>query len=191
MRPAGSERVRVALRASDPISHAALTGCLRHDPVVALASRPEDADVLILAPTRLSVGVLAGMRRAAARNPTPVVLVVDEIGETDRLAVVECHVVAILERAAATGERLLRNVLVAASGGGVPSPELLGELLKHVEGLQRTILAPHRLDTTGLNDREIDVLRLLADGLDPVEVARHRAVRGTRPRTVSSVAPPD
>lgn len=192
MKPADSERIRVAVKASDPVSQAGLTGCLRRqDLVVVLASRPEDADVVILAPTRLNGSVLADMRHDAARNPTPVVLVVDEIGEADRVAVIECRVVAVLGRATVTDERLLSCVLAAASGGGVPSPELLDGLLRHVERLQRKILVPHGIDPTGLNARELDVLRLLADGLDAAAVARHRAIHGARSRTVSSVAPPD
>lgn len=164
MKPADSGRVRVAVQAADPISHAGLTGCLRRrrDLVVVPATR--DADVVIRAPTRLSAGVLADMREAAKRDPTPVVLVVDEIGEADRLTVLACHVVAILPRAAATGERLLHSVLAAAFCGGVLPPDLLGELLKHVAALQSEIRAPHGLDSASLSAREIDVLRLLAEG---------------------------
>ena len=193
MKSEGSGRVRVAVQASDPISHAGLTGCLlrQRELVVVPAARPEDADVVILAPTRLNVSVLADMRHAARRHPTPVVLVVDEIGEADRLAVIECGVVVVLPRAAATGERLLYSVLAAASGGGVLPPDLLDELLRHVAGLQHKIFPPHGLDFTGLSAREIDVLRLLADGLDTVEVARNYAIRGARSRTFSSAAPPD
>lgn len=193
MEPMGSGQVRVAVQAADPISHAGLTGYLRRRPelVVVPATRPEDADVVILAPARLSVSVLADMRRAAKRYPTPVVLIVDTIGEADWLAVIECRVVTVLRRAMATGERLLYSVLAAASGGDVLPPELLGALLRHVTGLRRDILAPHGLDSVGLSAREIDVLRLLADGVDTVEVARHYAVRGARSRPLSSATPPD
>jgi DNA-binding NarL/FixJ family response regulator len=174
MKSAGSGRVRVVVQASDPISQAGLTGCLERRPelVVVPATRPEDADVVILAPTRLSASVLADMRQAAAQTGTPVVLVVDEFGEADLLTAIECRVVAVLPRAAATGERLLHSVLAAASGGGVLPPNLLGELLKHVERLQREVLAPHGLNSAGLSPREIDVLRLMAEGMDTVEIAR-------------------
>ncbi|HEX9335468.1 MAG TPA: DNA-binding response regulator [Pseudonocardiaceae bacterium] len=155
------------------------------------ATQPEDADVVILAPTRLNVSVLADMRHAAERNPTPVVLVVDEIGDADRLTVIECRVVAVLPRAAATGERLLHSVLAAASGGCVLPPDLLGELLKHVAALQREVLAPHGRNPAGLSAHEIDVLRLLADGMDAIEVARHYAIRSARSRTLSPASPPD
>jgi DNA-binding NarL/FixJ family response regulator len=174
MRSAGSGQVRVAVQASDPISDAGLTSCLESRPelVVVPATRPENADVVVVAPARLSAGVLADMRQAAAETGTPIVLVVDDLNEADLLTAVECRVVAVLPRAAVTAERLRHSVLAAASGGGVLPPHLLGELLKHVERLQREVLAPRGLNSAGLSPREVDVLRLMADGLDTVEIAR-------------------
>ncbi len=50
-------------------------------------------------------------------------------------------------------------------------PELLGELLRQVERLQRQVLAPRGLNASGLMPREINVLRLMAEGLDTTEIA--------------------
>jgi DNA-binding NarL/FixJ family response regulator len=192
MKSAGSGRLGVAVEASDPVNHAGLIGCLRRRPELMVpATRSADADVVILAPTRLSVSVLADMRHAAQRNGTPVVLVVDEISEADLLTAIECRVVAVLPRAAATGERLLHSVLAAASGGGMLPPNLLGELLKHVERLQREIRAPHGLNSASLSPREIEMLRLMAEGMDTVEIAASCAIRSAWSRTLSSAAPPD
>jgi DNA-binding CsgD family transcriptional regulator len=40
-----------------------------------------------------------------------------------------------------------------------------------VERLQREVLAPRGLNSAGLSPREVDVLRLMAEGLDTVEIA--------------------
>jgi len=53
----------------------------------------------------------------------------------------------------------------------VMPPNLVGELLKHIERLQRDVLTPHGLNASGLTPREIDVLRLMADGFDTSEIA--------------------
>ena len=58
-----------------------------------------------------------------------------------------------------------------ASGGGVLPPNLVGELLKHIERLQRDVLNPNGLNASGLTAREIDVLRLMAEGFDTNEIA--------------------
>jgi DNA-binding NarL/FixJ family response regulator len=167
------EHVRVALSAGDPLSHAGLAGYLAPRPEITLlrpAARAE-ADVLVLAADRLTTEVVTALRRGAAETGAPVVLVINEITEAELLTAVECRVVAILPRAAVTADRLAHSVLAAAAGGGVMPPNLVGELLKHIERLQRDVLTPYGLNASGLTPREVDVLRLMADGLDTAEIA--------------------
>jgi DNA-binding NarL/FixJ family response regulator len=168
------ERVRVAVQASDPISARGLTSYLRARPEfdVLAAEHRAEADVAVVAAERLAADVVAALRRAAVELGTPVVLVVNEITQAELLTAVECHVVAVVPRVAATGERLVRAVETAAAGGGVLPPQLLGELLRHVEQLQRDVLMPQGVNAAGLTGREVDVLRLIADGMDTEEVAK-------------------
>ncbi|GGK98123.1 helix-turn-helix transcriptional regulator [Mangrovihabitans endophyticus] len=167
------DQVRVAVQASDPLSHAGLVGFLqsRSEITVLRGTRRAEADVLVVAADRLSADVVAGLRRSATEVAAPVVLVVGEISEAELLTAVECRVVAILPRPAVTAERLVHSVTAAAVGGGVMPPNLVGELLKHIERLQRDVLAPNGLNGAGLTPREVDVLRLMADGLDTNEIA--------------------
>jgi DNA-binding NarL/FixJ family response regulator len=167
------EQVRVALQATDPLSHAGLASYLQSRAELTLlrGAQRTDADVLVVAAERLTAEVVAALRRAAAEISAPVVLVTNEITETELLTAVECRVVAILPRPAVTAERLVHSVLAAAGGGGVMPPNLVGELLKHIERLQRDVLTPYGLNASGLTPREIDVLRLMADGLDTNEIA--------------------
>jgi DNA-binding NarL/FixJ family response regulator len=167
------EQVRVALQAMDPLSLAGLTSYLesRSEVAVVRGEQRQSADVIAVVADRLSPDVVGALRRSAAQGGKPVVLITNEITEAELLTAVECRVVAILPRAAVTGERLLHSVLAAASGGGVMPPNLVGELLKHIERLQRDVLTPHGLTAAGLTPREVDVLRLMADGLDTAEIA--------------------
>jgi DNA-binding NarL/FixJ family response regulator len=163
----------VALHAADPLSLAGLTSYLEASPAVTLLRNEQrvEADVSVVATDRLTAEMVSTLRRAAAEIGTPVVLIIRDITEAELLTAVECRVVAVVPRAWATGERLLRSVLAAAAGGGVMPPNLVGELLKHVERLQREVLTPHGLNSAGLTPREIDVLRLMADGMDTAEIA--------------------
>ncbi|MFI5494456.1 LuxR C-terminal-related transcriptional regulator [Actinoplanes sp. NPDC051859] len=167
------EQVTVALQAMDAVSQAGLASLLQSRPQIVLLPTAERAaaKVLVVAADRLTTEVVATLRRSAAEIGVPVVLVTNEINETELLTVVECRVVAVLPRAAVTPERLAHSVLAAAAGGGVMPPNLVGELLKHIERLQRDVLTPHGLNSSGLTPREIDVLRLMADGLDTAEIA--------------------
>ena len=167
------EQTRVAVQATDPLSHAGLAALLqfRGDLTVVRNAQRTEADVLVVAAERLSTEVVATLRRAGAETGAPVVLVVAEIDEGDLLTAVECRVVAILPRGAVSADRLAHSVKAAASGGGVLPPNLVGELLKHVERMQRDVLTPNGLNASGLTPREIDVLRLMADGFDTNEIA--------------------
>jgi DNA-binding NarL/FixJ family response regulator len=51
-------------------------------------------------------------------------------------------------------------------------PDLLSRLLQQVGELQRQVLGPRGLTFSGLTERELSVLRLLADGHDTAEVGK-------------------
>jgi DNA-binding NarL/FixJ family response regulator len=167
------DNVKVALQSTDPLSLAGLMNYLaaRPDVTVVRSEQRDNADVIVVATERLSTDVVSALRRAAAQAAKPVVLIVNEISEAELLRAVECRVVAVLPRAAVNGDRLLHSVRAAAAGGGVMPPDLVGELLKHIERLQREVLTPHGLTASGLTPREVDVLRLMAEGLDTAEIA--------------------
>ena len=56
-------------------------------------------------------------------------------------------------------------------------PDLLGRLLTQVGRLQRQVLDPRGLTFSGLATREVQVLRLVADGYDTTEIAASSRTR--------------
>jgi DNA-binding NarL/FixJ family response regulator len=80
-------------------------------------------------------------------------------------------VAGLVRRAEATPERLAKAVCAAARGEGSVPPDLLGKLLAQVGRLQRQLLHPRGLTLNGMSTREIDILRLVAEGLDTAEIA--------------------
>lgn len=167
------ETTRVAIHASDRISLAGLRKSLATQPAVIMSTTPPptDCDVVVAAVDRMTLETLAMLRRWKAESSVPVVLVAGDLAEADLMKAVECRVVAVIPRRNATGDRLLAAVRVAASGGGMLPPDLLGNLLAHVGRLQSEVLAPRRLNASGLTPREVDVLRLVADGWDTNDIA--------------------
>ena len=163
------ERVRVTVRALDAITSAGLTSCLAPDVDVT----DEEPDVVVAGFDRLTSSAVALLRTVAAERRVPVVLVVNEIRDVELLPAVECRVVAILPRAAAADGRLTQAVRTAAAGGADLPPNLLGQLVGHAESLHREVMAAHGLTASGLSPREVDVLRLMADGLDTTEIAKN------------------
>jgi DNA-binding NarL/FixJ family response regulator len=165
---------RVGIHAPDPITHAGLSTFLGARPefTVVAEAPPRNCDVAVLATDQVTSEMLTVLRRWTDGGVgVPVVLITNDLRETDLLTLVECKVVGLLHRRAAFGDPLVSAVVAAAHGGGVMPPNLLGELLKHVERLQREVLAPRGLNASGLTPREIDVLRLMADGWDTNDIA--------------------
>ncbi|WP_063740008.1 response regulator transcription factor [Amycolatopsis jejuensis] len=163
--------VRVLIQAPDPITFTGIASWLRGRPefsVVQDGVKDGEVDVVIAAAETLSVEVTSALRRLKATLDAPVVLLVDQEAAGDAvLTAVECNVVALLPRERTSSEHLTAAVATAARGGGILPPAALGSLLSHLRRPKEN--SP--VHSSGLTQREIDVLRLLADGLDTAETA--------------------
>lgn len=167
-------RIPVLFCTSDPISKAGLSAALRSMQDVALVDEYEagpDAVVMTVA-DRLDDQVVRQLRSRQAQGLTRFVLVVTELADRDLLTAVELGVRAVALRADATPEALVRLARTAASGDATLPPDLLGRLLTQVSRLQRQVLAPKGLSMAGLSQREVEVLRLVAQGLSTEEIAQ-------------------
>ncbi|GAA5024708.1 helix-turn-helix transcriptional regulator [Actinopolymorpha pittospori] len=186
-----SERINVYIRALDPLSQAGVMHTLRHRPEVWLLTeedlateRVADPSVALVVTENVdeeTVKVLESVHQFGRRR---VVLVASRVEDGMLLAAVEAGVCSVVPRAHATAERLVHALQTTASGAGSLPPDLLGRLLAQVSKLQRHVLAPHGLSRTGLSDRETEVLRMVADGMDTREIADRL---GYSERTVKNV----
>ncbi|KFZ78116.1 LuxR family transcriptional regulator [Amycolatopsis sp. MJM2582] len=178
--------VRVSVCALDPITKAGMVDLLetRASVVVTAGRARAETDVVVAAFDRLSADAVAALRAVAAELGKPIVLVTDRIEEGGLTAAVVCKVVAILPRSAMTDSRVADSVRAAASRTVDPPRELLGRLADQAERLHREPLAPDGPAGAALSSREIDVLRLMADGFDTQEIATELAYSE---RTVKNV----
>jgi DNA-binding NarL/FixJ family response regulator len=170
---AGLVRVPVVLSATDPISKVGLAAALRGRDELQLIEEAESgpASVIMTVVDRLDDAVIRELRARQARGQTRLVLITTELADVDLLVAVELGVRGVVLRADATPEVLVRLVRTAASGDATLPPDLLGRLLTQVSRLQRDVLAPRGLNIAGLSEREIEVLRLVAQGLSTGEIA--------------------
>lgn len=160
---------RVTVRGLDTLTVAGLTRFLRTCPDIELAD--DGPDVVVMALGAFSTEAVALLRDIAADVGKPIVLICNEVDSEQLFVAVDCRVVAILSRTAATDARLAQAVREAAEGGGKVPPALLGRLLDHVERLNSDVLAEHGLAGSRLTSREVEILRLMADGMDTGEIA--------------------
>ncbi|WP_340687909.1 response regulator transcription factor [Amycolatopsis coloradensis] len=168
-----TEPVRVAVQATDTIMQVGLTSFLRSRPELAVVDRSglTERDVLVVHADRMTQHMATDLRGDAVTAQVPKVLVAGELRENDILAAVECRVVAVLARAQTSGDRLVETILSVVPGRGFLPADLLGRLLDGARRLQCEAVASHGLDSSGLTPREVDVLRLMAEGHDTVEIA--------------------
>ncbi|MFI2351783.1 LuxR C-terminal-related transcriptional regulator [Streptomyces sp. NPDC019443] len=166
-------RIPVEIHASDPLSLAGATSQLRQQPEIELVDEAtgRPGAVAILLADALDEVTLSRLRRLARTDGTRVVLVAGAIREAELLQVVECGVGAVVWRREATGDRLLQAVLVASRGEGDLPSDLIGRLIKQVGTMQRDTMNLPGNPTSGLAPREVDVLRLVAEGMDTSEIA--------------------
>jgi DNA-binding NarL/FixJ family response regulator len=169
-----SDKVSVVLSAADPISKVGLSAALRVCDSVEIVAESEAGpdSVILIATDRLDDAVIRDLRARQARGQVRLVLVTAELADVDLLAAIELGVRAAVLRADATPETLVTSIRTAASGDATLPPNLLGRLLTQVSRLQRDVLAPRGWHVGGLTEREIDILRLVSQGLSTGEIAQ-------------------
>ncbi|HEX4787980.1 MAG TPA: LuxR C-terminal-related transcriptional regulator [Actinospica sp.] len=104
-----------------------------------------------------------------------VVLVVGDMREAGLFEAIECGVVAVVRRRETTPASMLDAIRAAQTGAGQLPADLLGGLLVQV-GRARRLHGSHDIVAasgamTGFSDREADVIKLVAEGLDTHEIA--------------------
>jgi len=166
------ERITTYIHADDPISRAGVASQLRPRPEVRVleGSDPDGATVALVVADKVDKPSLRAIRSLRQRG-TSVVLVVVEMDDASLVSAIEAGIAALVRRAEATADRLVSVIRSAAAGEAAVPPDLLGRLLNQVGQLQRQVLAPRGLSFAVLADREVEVLRLVAEGLDTAEIA--------------------
>ncbi|MRX43273.1 response regulator transcription factor [Agromyces kandeliae] len=166
-------RIAVRVYARDPISEAGVTSALRPRPEVRVVSAEEqDApDVVLVIVDAVDDESLNTLRFVRRNGEARVILIAAELDDQDLVRAVESGAVGFVRRSEATTDRLVSCIVAAAAGEGTVPPDLLGRLLDQVGRLQRTVLDPRGIAFTGLASREIEVLRLVADGWDTAHIA--------------------
>ncbi|KOG87413.1 helix-turn-helix transcriptional regulator [Streptomyces varsoviensis] len=187
--------IAVAVLADDPITEeGAIVRLNSYDEISArsLDSCHADSafDVLLV----LANGVTGSMLTRVARvrresggggRGVPVVLVANEFPEHSMLRAISLGLVNLLYRKESSFNAIARAVVSAARGCTKPGGDGVQQrLIGQIKAIRETALIPHGLNVAGLGAREVNVLRLLADGLSTKEVAGRI---GCSERTIKSV----
>jgi DNA-binding NarL/FixJ family response regulator len=171
------ERLPVFVYAQDPISEAGLAAQLRCRPDILVLEQaaPDRARVAVVLADEVDDAAVRAVR-AIQRNGCPkVVVVLARLDDAAVLRAAEAGACALVRRSDATSDQLAEVVHGAARGEGSVPADVLARLLDQVGRLQRHVLGPRGLTISGFAERELQVLRLVADGHDTAEIARELA----------------
>ncbi|GGQ98578.1 helix-turn-helix transcriptional regulator [Streptomyces flaveolus] len=165
---------RVVVQADDLLTRDGTAAFLEADGRVTLLPTEEvaEADVLIVLTAVVSGKTLSMMSRASqdSGGRIRIVLVADNISEQQLALAVNHGLVSFLVRPYTSFSQILAAAVEAHHGRAVLPPVLMNMLLDRMRTMQRTESHSGLLPVE-LSQREVDVLQLLAEGMDTVEIA--------------------
>jgi DNA-binding NarL/FixJ family response regulator len=168
------EQIAVCVCAGDPISRAGGVAQLQARPEVCVLDDEDvsSASVTVVIAEQVDQGTVQLMKAVQRHGCGRIVLVLGTVDDAGLFAAVEAGACAIVRRSEGTTDALVQAVASAAVGEGTMPPDLLGRLLNQVGRLHEQVLGPRGLTVAGLAQREIDVLKLVAEGLSTGDIAR-------------------
>lgn len=171
-----SAPVSAVVRASDAILEHATGAYLESSARVKVLTAQElpDADVSVLLLSAVDDDWIRVMRQDAARapgTPVPVVMIADRITEGQLSLAVEYGLTSFLYRGDLNLDRLVDAVVEAGAGRCRMPEDLVAHLIAELGNQQRQQTLTDLSRRDGLLVREIEVLRMLSEGMNTVEIA--------------------
>ncbi|WNV87944.1 response regulator transcription factor [Umezawaea sp. Da 62-37] len=167
-------RIPVVVRGTDQMLQMGVIAALRFQTEIQLLESqdfPEDG-VSIVIGDALDEDLLKVLRELRAEGCRRSVLVVQSLDDTEMMEAIELGVSVLVWRSQATSTRLTNAVEKAAAGHPELPPDLLARFLSHMARVQREGVGV-TANASGLLNREVAVLRLVADGMDTKEIANY------------------
>lgn len=169
--------ISIAILASDPVTREGAASCLsRHRELTVLPPQEhERADVVLMLTVDVTDETMLLMEAASARSVNPcmgIVLVTGSVGEGQVVRALQFGLRSVIWRQDAGFDSIAKAIRGVADGRGVLPASVQGWLINHIGTVRDDVLGPMGLTPSGLEAREVEVLRLLADGLDTTEIAQ-------------------
>ncbi|WP_327249917.1 response regulator transcription factor [Streptomyces sp. NBC_01320] len=182
-----SAPISVALRASDAILEHGINAYLTSSPRVSLRGSLLEADVSVLVLNNMDDEWLKVLKHDAARTfhyPIPVVIVANAISESQLTLAIEYGMTSFLPRSQTNLDQLV-DAIVEASVGHSQMPEMLVfQLVAELRQRKRKATLAEVLQDSGMSAREVEVLRMLSEGMDTGEIA---AIMSYSERTIKGI----
>ncbi|MET9588002.1 response regulator transcription factor [Streptomyces sp. NPDC006539] len=168
--------ISVVLRACDAIVEDAAKAYLQSCSRVHIVPQQSllEADVSVFLLYGMDNEWLKVLKHDAARtagNPIPVVVVANEISERQLTSAIEYGLTSFLPRGHTNLDQLIDAIVEASARRSQMPDSLVYQLVAELRQRQRQKTLAEVSQNSGLTVREIEVLRMLSEGMDTVEIA--------------------
>jgi DNA-binding NarL/FixJ family response regulator len=169
--------VTVSVITDDPLGGDAVRSYLNTTPGIRPVpdSDPYSADVVLVVTAILTEALLGTMIKFsdAAANPRQcMVLIAGPLPERQMVLAFRCGVVSIVPRNTATRETVTQAILASGHGSAVLAGQNVRWLAEKGRAFETSARTLHGVMPGGLTTREVEVVKLLAEGLSTMEIAR-------------------
>lgn len=182
-RRTGTNAVTVVVVAADAVSGEGTVAYLRNRPEIQVVERGRvaRADVVLMVADAMTDDVFATMDKLAEEaaesdeaggDGLRFVVVADGIREQHVMLAARRGLVSLLSRKEVDLDQVVRAMIDLRSGRLQLPQDAVGWLTGRLRAIERDVLGPRGLTVSGLEQREADVLGMLANGLDTLEIAR-------------------
>jgi DNA-binding NarL/FixJ family response regulator len=166
-----SDPISVFVHSSDPVLQAGIVMQMRGRHDIRIVEDLDAGGVALVVADEIDEDTTRICRAVHRNGGARVVIVATHIDEAALLTGVEAGASGFLRRSEVDPDRLAAVVKASACGDGSVPPDLIGRLLSEIGRLQAQLLSPRGLSLSGFSEREIDVLRMVADGFGTAEIA--------------------
>lgn len=174
----GVGQLTASIITDDPVAADSVYAYLRPVPGIQVLP-PEgagEADVVVVVtttPTEELLGTLDEVHRSAVNPRQCMVLISNPLPERHLARAFRDGVVSVVPRRTATREAVIHAVQASGHGSSVLAGPTARWLADHGRNFEQVLLSAHGITAGGLTTREVDILKLLADGMSTAEIARH------------------
>lgn len=169
--------ITASIVTDDPVAADGVRGYLSAagDVRVLPPERTLEADVVVVVTTTPSDELLDTLERIHRAMTGPrqcMVLISDPLAERHLSRAFRYGVVSVVQRSSASRDAVVSAVRASGRGSSVLSGPATRWLADHGRNFQQVLMTAHGITAGGLTVREVDILRLLAEGMSTAEIAQ-------------------
>ncbi|HEY0495146.1 MAG TPA: response regulator transcription factor [Kutzneria sp.] len=159
----------VRLAVDDALTRDAVAQAIAAHPRLHLIDSTGPGEVLLAITTEVTDELLA---EVTGNTAAPVLLVADRLGGRQLLRSLHAGVVSFLPRRSTDLATITKALVTTAQGRSVLPPSVARLLVDHLRRIDHVLITTTGYGVAGLDTREVEVLRLVAQGAENADIAR-------------------